>query len=101
MIDFDAPGTTIKMLVDEGILKAGSTVYGSLANNVSGILSEDGDISLVIDNKFRKFPFPSGAARAVEKRSLNGWIYWKIMDEDTNTFKELKYYRDKYVALNK
>lgn len=93
------PDITIKMLVDEGILKAGTKIYG--LNNFSGTLNDDGTIILTINDQVRTFPFPSGAARAVEKRSLNGWTYWKVMDEHTKTLKELTYYREKYIEINK
>ena len=88
------PTITLKMIIDAGILKPNSVVYSSLNKHITGTLNADGSLSILINKEIKTFPFCSGAARAVEDRSLNGWIYWLIEDEDE--LKPLDYYRTKY-----
>lgn len=52
---------------------------------------EDGSIFLAFNGKSQSFAFPSGAARAVEDISINGWIYWLINN------KTLSQYREQYI----
>ena len=42
----------------------------------------------------KTFPFPSGAGRAITKISVNGWKYWRILDN--GTYNELSYYKEIY-----
>lgn len=98
MIYSTEPSITLKMIIDAGVIKAGVKVYSSLDKNIFGVLNSDGSISIKIKNKNRVFPFPSGAARAIENRSLNGWKYWTI--QDSNEYKDLGFYRDIYIKKN-
>lgn len=99
MIESSEPSITLKMIIDSGILKSGIKVYSVTNEKNTGILNADGSITLEIKNEVRNFPFPSGAARAIENRSLNGWIYWTI--KESNSYKELSYYRNLYEESKK
>ncbi|MCB9044677.1 MAG: hypothetical protein H6550_00930 [Chitinophagales bacterium] len=96
MVTIGVPGITIKDLLEKGIICDGTKVFSN-SSNIEGTIQSNGDIQIEIKGVTRIFPFPSGAARAVEGKSLNGWIYWKIYDSDTQSYKELDFYRKKYL----
>lgn len=48
--------------------------YTSTNEKISGIIN----IEINIEGVKKVFPFPSGAARAFAKTSVNGWKFWKI-----------------------
>lgn len=64
---------------------------------VKGILNDDGSIKVFIKGEEKVFEYLSGAARHIEKRSINGWIYWQTMTKKGRV--PLSVFRDKYVAL--
>jgi hypothetical protein len=75
-------------------------VYADLDKSIQGVINIDGSITLNIDKKEQTFPYPSGAARAITKTSVNGWIFWMIGEGDT--LKDLTFYKKKYIeAQNK
>lgn len=93
------PTITLKMLIDAGILMPGIQVFVMKNDIISGVLNHDGSISININGHIKNFPFPSGAARAIENGSVNGWIYLGVKIDDT--LKNLKYFRDKYIEMTK
>lgn len=91
------PSITLKMIIDGGILHAGIKLYTPSNDKVFGTLNLDGSITLEINNDLKKFYSPSGAARAIEKKNLNGWIYWRV--RESNTYQDLRYFRNKYIEF--
>ncbi|MEJ5829053.1 hypothetical protein V7S65_20990 [Chitinophaga sp. CCNWYY40] len=69
---------TLKMLLDTKILSQGQQIFCTKPD-IHGILNEDGSITIIIEGKQKGFDFLSGAARHIEKRSLNGWTYWWVV----------------------
>lgn len=62
-------------LVSEGLLKAGQTLTGRGSfSHVEATVLPDG--TLQVGDKI--YESPSGAARAVRKRSTNGWTFWEV-----------------------
>ena len=100
----EVPDVTLKMIIESGIIKPDTKVYASLnyqavgSPQIIGNLNKDGSISFYIDNQLKTFPFPSGAARAIAKISVNGWIFWKILD--SGQYKELSFFKEKYLRFN-
>ncbi|MHA7832139.1 MAG: restriction system modified-DNA reader domain-containing protein [Flagellimonas sp.] len=90
----EIPDITLKMIINAGIIKVGTKVYSSPNNEIIGTLDKEGAITLEIDNEMKTFPFPSGAGRAITKISVNGWKYWRILDN--GTYNELSYYKEIY-----
>lgn len=89
---------TLKMLIDSGIILPGTELF--CANPaVKGILVQNGSIKVYINGKEKVFEYLSGAARHIEKRSINGWVYWQTMTQDGRV--ALSIFRDKYIALKK
>lgn len=94
MIYKENPDITLKMIIKAGIIKIGTKVYSSPNNEIIGTIDKEGAITLEINNEMKTFPFPSGAGRAITKTSINGWKYWRILDD--GIFNELSYYKEKY-----
>jgi hypothetical protein len=94
----EIPDITLKMIIDTGIIKIGTKVYSSPNNEIVGTLDKEGAITFEIDNEIKTFPFPSGAGRAITKTSINGWKFWRILED--GIYNELTYYKEKY-KLNK
>jgi hypothetical protein len=92
----EAPGITLKTLLDEGILPAGILLHPLTDSTIPGTLMADGSIRLQLGNSFKDFPSPSGAARAIGKRSLNGWLFWQVMEGQS--LYNLAHYRKLYYA---
>jgi len=90
----EIPDVTLKMIIDSKIIKIGTKVYASSDNNIVGTINKEGAIILDIENEKRIFPYPSGAARAITKTSVNGWKFWKTLEN--GQFKELSNYKEKY-----
>lgn len=89
---------TLEMIIKVALLKPGTLVYAASDDAVTGILNDDGSITLKIDGIIKTFPYPSGAARAVRNISVSGWVFWKVK-EDGKLIDLLKY-KEKYKALN-
>lgn len=86
----EIPDFTLQMLIEAGVIKANTKVYAK-DNNVSGIINLDGSITLEVNGKTQNFPYPSGAARAIVQKSVNGWIFWRIKESgDFKTLSEIK-----------
>lgn len=87
---------TLKMLLNSGILSKGLSL---LCNNpdVSGTLNDDASITIQVGGKEKTFEFLSGAARFIEKRSLNGWIYWSVIVDGER--RNLSDFRDQYLKV--
>jgi len=86
---------TLKMIIDSGLIKPDTKVFASSNPEISGKINHDGSISLFVDNQQKTFPYPSGAARSIVRISVNGWIFWKIMD--SGQLKELSYFKKEYI----
>jgi hypothetical protein len=93
----ETPDITLKMIIDSGLIKPGTRVYASKDRNIFGNINEDGSITLILDNQPKSFPFPSGAARAIVKLSVNGWLFWQILD--SNEYKDLSYFKKEYQKM--
>ena len=74
---FEKTSITLKMLIDVGLLHEGQEIFCENPS-VKGVINVDGSITVNIDGKDYHFDYLSGAARYIEKRSLNGWLYWYI-----------------------
>jgi hypothetical protein len=72
----------LKNLIEEGFIKPNTKVYASSNEKIEGLLNKDGAIILKIDGVEKIFPFPSGAARAIVKLSVNGWKFWRIRENE-------------------
>jgi len=93
----EKPDIELKNLIDEGYIKPNTKVYASSNEKIEGLLNKDGAIILKIEGEEKIFPFPSGAARAIVNRSVNGWKFWKIKENDD--YVELSVLKKRY--LNK
>lgn len=91
----ETPDITLKMIVDSGFIKPNTKVYASIDEKISGIINIDGAIEIDVSGVKKVFPFPSGAARAFVKTSVNGWKFWKI--EYKNQLIELTELKQKYL----
>ena len=91
----EIPDVTLRMIIDAGFIEIGTKVYSSPNNDIIGTLDKDGAITFQINNEIKTFPFPSGAARAITKTSVNGWKYWRILDN--GEYYELNYYKRMYI----
>ena len=91
----ELPDITLKMIIDSGLIKPGTRIYASTDPKIFGTINQDGSISLLLDNKLKNFPFPSGAARSIVHLSVNGWIFWKI--KDSEEYKDLSFYKKEYL----
>lgn len=74
------PDLTLKMIIESGFIKPDTKVYASIDHKIVGNLNKDGSISIIVNNGLKTFPFPSGAAREFVNVSVNGWIFWEILD---------------------
>lgn len=90
----EVPDITLKMIIERGIIQVGTKVYSSPDYKTVGTLDKEGAITFKINNKIKTFPYPSGAARALTKTSVNGWIYWSILEK--GKYYDLSYYKEKY-----
>jgi hypothetical protein len=93
---FQKTSITLKMLIDGGVLNTSQEIF---CDNpaIKGILNADGSITVNIDGKDQTFNYLSGAARHIEKRSLNGWLYWHVKN-GTEKY-AIGSFRDEYLKL--
>ena len=92
--NFQKTNVTLKMLIESKILLPGLELVCPNPK-VRGNLNSDGSITVNIEGKEKKFDYLSGAARHIEKRSINGWIYWHVIinGEERN----IGSFRDEYL----
>jgi hypothetical protein len=88
---------TLSMLIDSGIILPGAELVCPNPK-VRGLLNPDGSIQVIIDGKEKTFQFLSGAARYIEKRSLNGWLYWSTMIDGER--QNLGDFRDQFLKMH-
>jgi hypothetical protein len=93
----EIPDVTLKMILDIGILKIGTRVYSYPDNKITGTIDKEGAITLNMENEIKIFPFPSGAARSITKTSVNGWKFWRVLEN--GHYNELSYYKEKYKLI--
>lgn len=93
----ELPDITLKMLVQAGTIKSGSNVFAECDNTIVGVVDDEGAITLIIENESKTFSYPSGAARAITKTSVNGWKFWRVFEN--NLYNELRYYKELYKQL--
>lgn len=86
---------TLKTMIDNGFLMPKSEIFLSIDERVTGIINSNGELEINIDGARKIFPFPSGAARAFTKTSVNGWKYWKINFQ--NEYIEIAELKKKYL----
>jgi len=86
---------TLSMIIEAGLLQPGTIIYAASDINITGLLNKDGSINLMIDGKERVFPYPSGAARAIRKVSVSGWVFWKV--KEAGKLVELLKFKQKYI----
>lgn len=91
---FDKTAITLKMLIDANLINPGQELFCPNPN-AKGVINKDGSLKLIYEGKEVDFPFLSGAARYVEKRSLNGWIYWYTTTNGES--QRLDTFRDQYL----
>ena len=94
MSDIEISSVTLKMLLDAGILKAGTRLYAESDNSVVANLEPDGNIRLNIDNEVVVKQSLSGAARALTGKSINGWLFWSV--SESGALRTLSSFRYKY-----
>jgi hypothetical protein len=79
-MSYERPRLTlsIKDLMDAGLLKAGQQLRFRRRNDTQAQITSQGKIL------FRgvEYKTPSGAAKAVDDTTLNGWIIWQLKSED-------------------
>ena len=85
---------TLKMLIESQILLAGQEIFCSNPS-VNGFLNSDGSITVFINGRNKVYDYLSGAARHIEGRSLNGWIYWYVLRDGEKV--PLGNFRDQYL----
>ncbi len=90
----EIPDISLKMIIDAGLIKPDINVYAASDNKIVGKLNGEGAIILVLNNKEKVFPFPSGAARAIVRTSVNGWKFWRILEN--GNYKELSDFKKEY-----
>ena len=90
----EVPDVTLQMIIDAGIISPNTLIYNSFDESIVGTLNKDGSITLTVDGKVKNFPYPSGAARAIVNLSVNGWIFWKIKENEV--YYTLSSYKDRY-----
>jgi hypothetical protein len=75
---------SLRQLVDQGLLPAGSTLVGSYRNNeYKAEVTREGRIRIESGDEFEA---ASPAAMAVlEKPSWNGWTFWHVLNSDGST----------------
>ncbi|MFD1257882.1 hypothetical protein ACFQ3S_13825 [Mucilaginibacter terrae] len=86
---------TLEMLIQAGIIQAGTTLFAASDSNITGTLNANGSITLMIDGKEKLFPYPSGAARAIRNVSVSGWTFWRIKKDQE--FVELLKIKQRYL----
>lgn len=91
----EKPDFTLKILIEIGVFKAGSKVVSSVNNSIQGVLNLDGSITVKVNEKLQTFSYPSGAARAFSKISINGWLFWLI--EENGELHSLAFYKKRYL----
>ncbi|SFT74894.1 hypothetical protein SAMN05216474_2138 [Lishizhenia tianjinensis] len=69
---------TIEDLIKNDLLQPSTDLYKVKTGEKLGKLNENGTITVVSDGVEKTYEYPSGAARWIEKLSLNGWTYWGI-----------------------
>ncbi|SDX36676.1 hypothetical protein SAMN05444410_11451 [Hydrobacter penzbergensis] len=89
---------TLKMLIDVGLLHAGQEIFCENPS-IKGVINLDGSITVNVDGKDCHFEYLSGAARHIEKRSLNGWLYWHTSIEGEKFC--IGSFRDQYLLNEK
>ncbi len=89
---------TLKMVIDAGLLKPGTIIYASSDNKITGILNDDGSITIEKNGITKNYPYPSGAARAIRGVSISGWIFWLVLEE--GNFISLLEYKKKCLGLS-
>lgn len=93
---FAKTNVTIKMLLESRVLRPGTELFCP-NSTVKGFINHDGSISVIIANQEMSFESLSGAAKYIEGRSINGWIYW--LTNTDNGPVALSGFRDVYLSL--
>ena len=84
------------MLVEAGFLRLGQELVCPNAK-ATCLINKDCFVSLKYNGEDKVFEHLSGAARYIEKKSLNGWMYWQVEIDGKKIF--LSTLRDQYLKL--
>ena len=87
------PDPKLEDLIEAGLLISGSSLFKIDTSEELGVVNSEGKIEIQKNGELRTFEYPSGAARWLEGRSINGWIYWGVDVE--GELMSLKQLRDK------
>ena len=88
---------TLKMLIDNAIIHSGEVIVCMKNRGISGKILDDGLISLEMENSTVTYLSLSGAAKAVENISINGWTYWGIIKNEE--IQDLATYRKRFYDM--
>ena len=93
-------GVSIDQLVSCGILSLTDTLYADAQDgHFSAILKKATDGNVVIQHDGSDFETPTGAAKSILKREVNGWTFWYVKDGCGQIKGTLADLREKFVAL--
>ena len=67
-----------KCLIKNDLLQPSTDLYKVKTGEKLGKLNQNGTITVVSNGIEKTYEYPSGAARWIEKLSLNGWTYWGV-----------------------
>lgn len=84
----------MEMLVVSGILQVEKRLT-CMSPDVFAIVNENASITVFDDKIEKTFEHLSGAAKFIENKSLNGWLYWYVDIGDERL--PLDILRDKYL----
>lgn len=65
------------MLIDKGLLFADAEL-SCHRPTARATVNSDGSVTVFVKDTQKVFDYLSGAARFVEDKSLNGWLYWFV-----------------------
>ena len=84
----DSSSATVKDLIDAGLLVVGTELVPNRAGYHDQRATVQDDGRLLVDS--RSYDSPSGAARAVLKRGINGWWFWRVGAPTGPSLKDLR-----------
>ena len=83
-------------MVEKGILVPGTTLFTRSRGQIyKATLNENRSIGLETKNDYVEHRSPTSTAKVIRKNSVNGWIFWKILE--SGKYRDLKSDRDRYI----
>lgn len=86
--DDSRSSATVKDLIDAGLVFVGQELFPNREGFHDNTATVSPDGSLLIEG--RSYETPTGAARAVIKRTINGWWFWRVGSPSGTSLKELR-----------